>query len=314
MRGSPVSDKDEPPVPSSTAAYFFREALRRIWISKRTSFLAIGMITMSLFILGLFLLISQNLTSAVDRWGSRSRMMVYLSVTATSDQIRQIDGFLRARPLFRKSRFVSREAALEKFNTHFSSLSPIVREIGDNPFPASFEVDLGTAASQTPSFRSEVAALRKLPGIDEIQFDWEWIAKLRSMIRVINTIGFVAGGILALAAAFTIANVIRLTMVLYREEIEIMRLVGATEGIIRGPFLAEGLLQGTIGGTLALGFLYLLLLAVRHLETPATALLWDLFLSSFLPWRISLALVGGGMLAGLAGSWLSLRERREDDA
>ena len=80
--------------------------------------------------------------------------------------------------------------------------------------------------------------------------------RLKRVVNVVNLVGIVAGAILALAAAFTIANVIRLTMMLYREEIAIMRLVGATERIIRGPFLIEGLLQGTFGALLALLLLF----------------------------------------------------------
>ena len=91
---------------------------------------------------------------------------------------------------------------------------------------------------------------------------------LRRVVNVINIAGLVAGGILAIAAAFTIANVIRLTMMLYREEIEIMRLVGATERIIRGPFLIEGFLQGTIGGLLAVVLLFASYETARRRVSP----------------------------------------------
>ena len=112
--------------------------------------------------------------------------------------------------------------------------------------------DRGRAAvEQSPAFAQRDGGAARLAGVDQVQFDWEWLARLRRPINMINIAGLVAGGILAIAAAFTIANVIRLTMMLYREEIEIMRLVGATERIIRGPFLVEGFLQGTIGGIVA---------------------------------------------------------------
>src|SRR6185436_5629193 len=118
--------------------------------------------------------------------------------------------------------------------------------------------------------------------VDQVQYDWEWIVRLRRLIQIINVVGLIAGGVLGIAAAFTIANVIRLTMMLYREEIEIMRLVGATERIIRGPFLIEGFLQG---------------------------LLWGVLFTGFLPWQKVAALVAGGMVAGWLGSWLSVRAR-----
>ncbi|HXI12958.1 MAG TPA: permease-like cell division protein FtsX [Thermoanaerobaculia bacterium] len=301
--------KGEPTIPSSTVGYFFREALRRIWISKRNSLVAIGMIAMSLFIVGLFLLISENLTRAVNLWGGQSHLTIYMRDDATPEQVRSVDTFLSSRSDLARRRFISREAALAKFRSFFTSLSPVVSELDRNPFPESFEVQVTPQIIESKSFSSGVAALKRLPGVDHVQFDWEWVARLRRIIGVINSIGFVTGGLVALAAAFMIANVIRLTMVLYREEIEIMRLVGATETMIRGPFFVEGLLQGAAGGVLAVALLYSLFIAAQRYVTPTNPVLWDFLLATFLPWRESLALVAGAVVAGLLGSWLSLRER-----
>ncbi|HEY8713168.1 MAG TPA: FtsX-like permease family protein, partial [Thermoanaerobaculia bacterium] len=124
--------------------------------------------------------------------------------------------------------------------------------------------------------------------------------------------GVIAGGILAIAAAFTIANVIRLTMMLYREEIDIMRLVGATERIIRGPFVFEGILQGLAGGAVAVVILYAVFHAARHALAPASSLLWGFLFTTFLPWQKIVALILGGTFAGWFGSWLSVRERTEE--
>src|SRR6202030_2638981 len=110
-----------------------------------------------------------------------------------------------------------------------------------------FECEVASETVQSRAFESTIAGLRAVNGVDQVQFDWQWIARLKRLVGIINLAGIVTGGILAVAAAFTIANVIRLTMLLYREEIDIMRLVGATERMIRGPFLIEGVLQGLIG-------------------------------------------------------------------
>jgi cell division transport system permease protein len=163
--------------------------------------------------------------------------------------------------------------------------------------------------AQSRVFTGRMTALRAMPGVDDVQYDWEWVARLRRAIDLINVAGLVAGGILAVAAAFTIANVIRLTMLTYREEIEIMRLVGATERIIRGPFLLEGLIQGTFGGTLAVALLYAAFELARRTLAAPQSLVWGFLFNGFLPWQKIAALVAGGMLAGWLGSWLSVRER-----
>jgi cell division transport system permease protein len=184
-----------------------------------------------------------------------------------------------------------------------------VGQLDDNPFPPSFEIDVEPRLAQSAAFQQHIAGLRLMSGVDQVQYDWEWIARLRRVVNVINIAGLIAGGVLAIAAAFTIANVIRLTMMLYKEEIEIMRLVGATERIIRGPFLIEGVLQGTIGALLAVALLYITYEAARRSLAPSSSMLWGFLFTGFLPWQKIAALICGGMLAGWCGSWLSVRER-----
>jgi cell division transport system permease protein len=306
-----VSARREPAQPPNTLRYFLQEALRRIWISKRTSFVAIGMIAISLLILGAFLLVSENLGRDIRRWEGRSRVRIYFEAQASAEDIRAVDAFLAGHPDLARRTFVSREAALDRFKKSFSSLSEVVGQLEENPFPPSYECEVSPQVAQSPLFDRETAALRAMNGVEQVQFDWEWVSRLKRLVNIVNLIGFVAGGVLAAAAAFTIANVIRLTMLLYREEIEIMRLVGATEHIIRGPFLIEGLVQGTLGGLLAVGLLYAAFAGARALLAPANALLWSFLFAGFLPWQKSAALILGGTAAGFLGSWLSVRERGE---
>ena len=301
-------------IPRGTAGYFFREALRRLWVSKRTSFMAVAMIAISLLILGAFLLLSENLSRAVTRWQGSSRVTVYLDADATPAQVHDVDAFLGSHRDFGSRRFVTKEEALARFKSYFTNLDEVVGELDENPFPASFECTVTPRVAQSPLFASEVASLRAIAGVDQVQLDWDWVRRLRRLVDVVNVAGFVAGGILAIAAAFTIANVIRLTMMLYREEIEIMRLVGATERIIRGPFLIEGLLQGTIGGIFAVGLLFASYEIARRLIPPASSLLWGFLFAGFLPWQKIVGLVAGGMVAGWLGSWISVRERTEESA
>jgi len=299
--------------PKNTISYFFREAVRRIWVSKRSSFVAVAMICVSLMIVGAFLLIAENLERAAATAEGRSRVSIFLDPEATPQQIAAVGAALAANPHLAARHFVSKDEAMQRFRAYFPNLSGIVGELGENPLPASFECDVPPAVVQSPAFQREAASVRTLPGVEQVQFDWEWVERLKRLINLVNVVGIVAGGLLAVAAAFTIANVIRLTMMLYREEIEIMRLVGATERIIRGPFLIEGLLQGTIGGVAAVALLFLLFELTRRLLVPSTSLLWGFLFAGFLPWEKIVGLIAGGMLAGWFGSWLSVRERPAEE-
>jgi len=299
-------------IPSNTVVYFFREALRRIWVSKRSSFVAVAMIAISLLIVGAFLLISENLGRAVVIAQGKSRVEVYLTSDATPAQISAVDQYLAAHRDFARRRFVSRDEALRRFSSYFTNLNQVVGQLDGNPFPPSFECDIAPQIVQSAAFAQQVRELRALGGVDDVQFDWEWVRRLKRLVNIVNAVGLVAGGILALAAAFTIANVIRLTMMLYREEIEIMRLVGATERIIRGPFLIEGLLQGIFGAILALILLFATFEIARRSMPPSNALVWSFLFNGFLPWQKILAMIVGGMIAGYFGSWLSVRESGEE--
>lgn len=307
-----LSPRREREVPSNTVAYFLREAVRRIWVSKRTSFVAIAMIAISLLIVGCFLLVAENLSRAAAEWQGRSRVIVYLEPEATPQQTQVVERWLASRPALAQRRFVTREEALVRFKSYFQNLNEVVGQLGENPFPASFEVDVDPKLSRSRAFLRELGALRAVPGVDQVQYDWEWIDRLQRLVYMVNVAGLVAGGILAIAAAFTIANVIRLTMMLYREEIAIMRLVGATERIIRGPFLIEGILQGTIGGLLSIGLLYGVYEVARRSLAPSSSILWSFLFLGFLPWQKLAGLVAGGMIAGWFGSWLSVRETTEE--
>jgi len=301
--------RDTEPVPHSSFSYFFREAIRRIWVSKRTSFVAISMIAISLLIVGAFLLIAENLARAAEEWQGKSRVIIYLHADATAQQSQAVDRFLASKPEFAHRRFVTREQALARFKAWFANIAEVVGELDENPFPPSYEVEVAPSVARSPTFHTNISALRALPGVDQVQYDWEWIERLRRLVGIINIIGLVAGGILAIAAAFTIANVIRLTMILYREEIEIMRLVGATERIIRGPFILEGILQGTLGGALSVVLLFAVFEIARRSLAPSSAILWGFLFAGFLPWPKIGALILGGTFAGWIGSWLSVRER-----
>jgi cell division transport system permease protein len=301
-------------LPQITISYFFREAARRMWVSKRNSFVAVAMIAISLFIVGAFLLVAENLGRAVAQAGGKSRVNIYLTTDATPQQIASVDAWLATHHEFAGRRFVSKEVALSRFRTYFANLSDVVGQLDENPFPASFECEIAPAVAQSPAFAQQAKELRGIGVVDEVQFDWEWVEKLKKLINLVNIAGLIAGGILAIAAAFTIANVIRLTMLLYREEIDIMRLVGATERMIRGPFLIEGILQGFIGAAVAIALLFAAFLAGRHFLAPRYSLLWSFLFNGFLPWRKLLALLAGGTLAGYLGSWLSVRESGEEKA
>jgi len=161
-----VGSEFDPQIPSNTVAYFFREAFRRIWISKRTSFVAVAMIAVSMLIVGFFLLLSENLGRAAEQAQGKSRVDIYLSAEATPAQVAAVDRYLAAHRDLARRRFVSSDEALRRFTSYFANLNGIVAQLDANPFPASFECDVAPQLMQSPAFGREMKELRAIGGVD----------------------------------------------------------------------------------------------------------------------------------------------------
>jgi cell division transport system permease protein len=291
--------------------YFTLEALRRIWLSRRTSFVAILMIALALSIVGVFLLVSENLNDAMQAWQQRSKVVVYFENSAPQTSVDGVKAFLDSKKGFEKRTFITREEAAARFRKMFANLAGVVDELDQNPFPASLEIEVERATIDAREFDDHLATMRRLPGVEDVQFDWDWLARLRRLVRAINSVGLFVGALLALGAAFMIANVIRLTMYLYRDELEIMRLVGATESFVRGPFILEGFFQGLLGSLIALGSVFGLYQWARYAITQGSGIL-AVFFADFLSWEKIVVLLAGGTAAGIFGSWMSLRETPQE--
>lgn len=283
--------------------YFLREALLNLGRSFRVSLLAIVTIAVSLFVGGAFLLVGSNLESAVEGWRAEARLVVYLEPAAAA-QLARLAAEAAAPAWVEAVETVTPEAARERFQRSFPALGDLVEGWSEEPLPASIEV---RAARGVPE--AELAAWidrwRQRPEVAMVDDDREWLRDLGAVVAVVRGVGLALAAALLGAAIFTIASVIRLTAWLHGEEIAIMRLVGATEFFIRGPFWVEGLLQGLFGGGAAVAALWA---AWRLVEARAAgSLAASLAVGGFLSWRQLAFLVLLGGAAGLAGAIVSLR-------
>lgn len=285
--------------------YFFREALVNLVRSWRASLVAVLTIAVSLLVGGALLLASRNALDSVQRWRGEMRILVYLRPGADLARLAAEAG--RA-PWVASVQTVSQEQARQRFGEVFPGLSDLVQGWEDEPLPASIEIGLRDPASRSPEIRSWLDSWRRRAEVEMVDDDREWLGQLETLVAVGRGVGLALAGVLLGAAIFTIASVIRLTAYLHQEEISILRLVGATEFYIRGPFYAEGLVQGLIGGGLATGALYFLyqLLESRKAESLVASVLAARFLS---PGQATLLVLLGGA-AGLFGAVASLRRER----
>lgn len=291
--------------------YALNEAVQSLVRGWRSAILAVITIAAGLFVLGFFLVVNTNLQRLVSKWNQAAELSVYLHDDVTREQLQMVDELVAKSGLSAERQFVSKADAAKRFHEDFPDLALAAEGLGRNPFPASIEVRLGEGAQRSGDAVDNLAAtLADAPGVADVRYDRLWLSRLDSAIRFVGGIGALIVAMLAIAAALTVANVVRLAAYARRDEIEIMQLVGAPLPYIRGPFVAEGVLQGGVGALVALVLLWVVFIAgkARYGQLAAEAL--GVGSITFLPAELVLLLLGGGMLLGCVGGLIVARAVR----
>ncbi|HEY7170683.1 MAG TPA: ABC transporter permease [Vicinamibacterales bacterium] len=289
--------------------YAFDEAVASLWRGRQSGILSTGTIAIALFVLGAFLLITSNLQRLGDEWSRAAELSVYLKDDASAADRARVERLLAPGEVVASFEFVSQADALTRFKQTFADLAGTAETVGDSPLPASYEVRLqGTTLAQA-GVDGLAAALRKAAGVSDVRYDREWLDRLLSAVSVIRSAGLVLGIVLTLAAALTVANVVRLALHARRDEIEIMHLVGAPRTFVRGPFVMEGVLQGGAGALVALAVLAAVFIAVRGRVLAPLAAAINLSSVRFLPLELCAGLLVGGMLVGCLGGVIAANGR-----
>lgn len=286
-------------------AYFFREAAVGLARSWKVSLLAVVTIGVSLFLGGTVQLVTSNLAHAVGEWQEQARLTLYLRSDAGAAELQSLAVLVATGSRGSALLEVSAAEAVARFHQSFPSLAGLFSGLEGDPLPPSWELQIPPGERGSERFAAWVTELRTHPAVLMVDDDLDWLAQAGRLLALVRATGLALSGLLLGAAIFTIASVVRLILLLYRDEIAVQRLVGATEFFVRGPFYVQGLLQGFVGAVGALGALALTRLVLLANLGPSLAA--ELLLSRFLGWPQQLVLVAIGALAGFGGAILSVR-------
>src|SRR5688500_7724031 len=287
--------------------YAFRQGWASLWRSRGSSVFAIIAIALAMIVLGALLLLTWNVQQVLERWTSAAEFSVYLRDDATSEQRGTIESLIDDSDITTGREYVSKADALQRFRQEFAELATLASSFDDNPFPASVEVRIRPDAEADGRAGELVTRLASLPGVADVRYDRQWLERLGSGLDTVRAAGLVLVGLMEIAAAVTVATVVRLGLYARHEEIEIMELVGSPLAFIRGPFVAEGVLQAGIGGLLAplvLGAAYAVVGGWRGVDIRG---LLDGGGLEFQPARLGTLVVIGGMTVGGAGGFAASR-------
>ena len=281
--------------------YFIAAAFRNLWESKVTSIFTLVTLSVALGFLGAYLAMFINMKAALGAVTEKFPLTVFLKDGVSQAQMDAVKSRLKTEQSVASFGYTSKEQALQYFKGSKKADASLIESLGGNPLPASFDVTL-KAESPADSAARLARDLRALPGVDEMQYLQEEAGRLKSMLGTLRLAGLVLGVGVLLGVVFISYSTLRLAVLRHTEEIEVMKLMGATRLFIMGPFLAEGLLQGLIAASLSLGLLYGLLSVFS--ASAATALLAPGGLA-FLPAWAWAGMVGAGGALGLTGSFFA---------
>lgn len=282
--------------------YSIREALAAFRRTPVLTLLSAAMIGLSLCVLGIFGVTAQNVREVLNRVESRVEIVAYLRDDATEEEVQLARSQIQALPQVRDVLYVSRAQALEIAKQELSDISSIFSDLDVNPLPASLEISLVPGQKGPDVVTSVAARVSAYPFVEDVRYGREWLDKVYLLRRVAGAAALVVGGAFALVAALIIGSAVRMAIFARRDEIAIMRLVGATNAFIRRPFLFEGLFTGFLGALLALPAVYII---YRVLSDSIFHLDW-----MPLSWVLSGFLVGG--VLGVVASWSAVRQHLQE--
>jgi cell division transport system permease protein len=250
------------------------------------------------------LLAVTNINRVEERWDKVGRISVFLRATAESREVGEIEKALRATAGISQVRYVSSEAARRELLREDADETLLA--LPDQAFPASLELETSDSLSkeQKEQLHQQLASL---PAVETVETYEAWADRLSAVLMGVVTAAGLLAFVVLLAVVSVVGSTMRLSLQRRHVEIEVLKLVGATDKYVRGPFLVEGAAEGAIGAALAIAFVAVLYLIVRAPMGDQVSVLLGVS-PSFLNWYHCLGLVGLGSILGALAAQLSLRK------
>ncbi len=285
--------------------YFIKCALQNIRLNRSLAFFSVITLTLTLMLFGIFLLFYLNVKGLLSSIQRDVEFSVYLSDTIKEEDVRLIEGALKANPLIASFRYLSKEDALELFKKEFQS-ETLVKHLGANPLPASFEVNVKPVYQNPTEISRLTQEMSKFIGVEEVQYGAEWLQNFSDFLTLLKFSGLAIGGLLSIAVVTIIAHAVRLHFFDRHEEVEIMKLIGATPRFIKNPFLLEGMLLGAVSGGLSCAAIFGLFHFFNTHFVEVGGIVGKLVTLQFLPIPIITGVILAGAFLGGIGGEISL--------
>ena len=282
--------------------YAWGEALRSLYRNKWMTIASIGVVVVTLLMLGGFMLVNLNLNHITENVKGQVEIVLYVEDTATLAERNELREKLVAHSSLAEVRFVSRDEALQRLKKQMGDIVEGYETAEENPLPDSFEL----RTHHPESVGAVAEELARYPAVAKVDYGKATVDRLFTATRAVQLVGLFLMVGLAITAIFLIAHTIKLTVFIRRREIMIMKYVGATNWFIRWPFVLEGLIIGLLGAVLPLAGLYYIYLASLEWVAANNLMFLTLLPASPIMGELSKYLIPLGTGLGILGSAFSM--------
>jgi cell division transport system permease protein len=285
---------------------YYLRAIRDIRNNKFLNAVTVVTIALSIMIVSAFLLFFINANQLVNSWKKGIRVMAYLQPDMTALEISALKQQITGMAGVEEVRYISKQDALQLLRAHLKRQSSLLSDLKTNPLPDTFEIRLLPSARNDKKVEQLAVEIENLSTVDDVEYGQEWVGRLSYIVRLFRLTAFAMGGLFFMASVFIVANTIRLVLYSRHAEIDIMRLVGASDRFITAPFYIEGLILGALGGLCGILTLLVTFAIITARFEGGFAL--GLMEIQFLPFGQVVAIIGCSMLIGWLGCYLSLKQ------
>lgn len=283
-----------------------RRALEGAWRNPLIQLTAVGCIALSLLLVGVVQLTAVNVRRLSAGWNADVQMTVYLEDGVNAARAQKIAGAIARLPGVRGVRMIDGHTAWERLRRGLGARADLLDGVEEDFLPASIEVALKPGVAEILRAHPAFERLQHTAGVEEVELMGDWAGRLRALEKLLDGAGWAVAALVLCACLYIVGSTIRLGVFARRDEIEIWKLVGATDRFVKAPFLVEGGLQGALGTSLAAGLLYgLYRLAAPRIEAVLGGWLAAGPIGFFTPAQLAFALALGTLL-GMLGSALAL--------
>ena len=285
---------------------FYKKAIQDILDNRFLNVITIITISLSILIVSALSLFFVNANDIMHSWKKGISIIAYLKPDIVETALPEIKGKIQLMYGVDEVKFISKEEAMKRLKEQMKGHSSLLADLQENPLPDAFEISLLASSADRKKVENLAAQIEAMPSIEEAEYGRRWLERFTNVFDLFRFAGYAMAGIFFIAVVFIVANTIRLVIYSRQNEIEIMRLVGATDRFIKTPFYIESFIQGAIGGIIGLAALFVIFILITLNVGQVSSS--DIFHIRFLSPGVLCGIMLCSIFVGWLGCYISLKQ------